>query len=39
LRGFSDLCEERSRYRGSAYHELGKRLRAAYAVQGRETIS
>ena len=34
LRGLSDLCEERGRF-GSAYHDLGKRLRAAYAKKAR----
>lgn len=37
LRGLSDLCEERARQFGAAYHELGKRLRAVYAKQARET--
>jgi hypothetical protein len=39
LRGLSDLCEERARHFGPAYHELGKRLRAIYAKRARETIS
>jgi hypothetical protein len=38
LRGLSDLCEERARFRGSAYHEVGKRLRATYAAAARATI-
>jgi len=38
LRGLSDLCEERARFRGSAYHEVGKRLRANYAAAARATI-
>jgi hypothetical protein len=38
LRGLSDLCEERARHFGSAYHELGKRLRAIYAKRARETV-
>jgi hypothetical protein len=38
LRGLSDLCEERARFRGSAYHEVGKRLRANYAAAARSTI-
>ena len=38
LRGLSDLCEEKGRFE-SAYHVLGKRLRARYAVLARETIS
>jgi hypothetical protein len=38
IRGLSDLCEERARHFGSAYHVLAKRLRAAYAVWARETI-
>jgi len=38
LRGLSDLCEERARFRGSAYHEVGKRLRAIYATAARETV-
>jgi hypothetical protein len=38
LRGLSDLCEERARFRGSAYHEVGKRLRAIYATAARATI-
>jgi hypothetical protein len=38
LRGLSDLCEERARFRGSAYHEVGKRLRATYASAARETM-
>ena len=37
LRGLSDLCEEKGRFDG-AYHELGKRLRARYAVLARETV-
>ena len=36
LRGLSDLCEERARHFGPAYHELAKRLRATYARQARE---
>jgi hypothetical protein len=38
LRGLSDLCEERGRF-GSAYHDLGKRLRAAYAKVARGAAS
>jgi hypothetical protein len=38
LRGLSDLCEERARFRGSAYHEVGKRLRAMYATAARATV-
>jgi cytochrome c553 len=38
LRGLSDLCEERARHFGPAYHELGKRLRAIYAKRARETV-
>ena len=38
LRGLSDLCEERGRHFGPAYHELGKRLRAVYGQRARETI-
>jgi hypothetical protein len=38
LRGLSDLCEERGRF-GSAYHELGKRLRAVYAKVARGCAS
>ena len=37
LRGLSDLCEERARHFGAAYHELAKRLRATYAKRARET--
>lgn len=37
LRGLSDLCEERARHFGPAYHELAKRLRATYAKHARET--
>jgi hypothetical protein len=36
LRGLSDLCEERARHFGPAYHELAKRLRAVYAKRARE---
>lgn len=39
LRGLSDLCEERARHFGPAYHELGKRLRATYAKRARETVA
>ena len=38
LRGLSDLCEERARHFGPAYHELGKRLRAIYAKRARGTV-
>ena len=38
LRGLSDLCEERGRFE-SAYHILGKRLRAAYAKIARGSAS
>lgn len=38
LRGLSDLCEERARHFGSAYHELAKRLRWTYAKRARETV-
>jgi hypothetical protein len=38
LRGLSDLCEERGRF-GSAFHDLGKRLRAAYARVARGSAS
>jgi hypothetical protein len=38
LRGLSDLCEERARHMGPAYHELGKRLRAIYAKRARGTV-
>jgi hypothetical protein len=38
LRGLSDLCEERGRFE-SAYHVLGKRLRAAYAKIARGSAS
>ena len=38
LRGLSDLCEERGRHVGAAYHELGKRLRAIYGNRARETV-
>ncbi len=38
LRGLSDLCEERARHFGPAYHEFAKRLRAVYAKRARETI-
>jgi hypothetical protein len=38
LRGLSDLCEEKGRF-GSAYHELGKRLRAVYAKVSRGSAS
>jgi hypothetical protein len=37
-RGLSDLCEERGRHFGPAYHELAKRLRATYAKAARETL-
>jgi hypothetical protein len=37
LRGLSDLCEERARFYGYAFHETGKRLRAQYAVAARAT--
>jgi hypothetical protein len=37
LRGLSDLCEERARFEGCAFHEAGKRLRAQYAVAARAT--
>ena len=37
LRGLSDLCEERARFEGYAFHETGKRLRAQYAVAARAT--
>ena len=39
LRGLSDLCEERARHFGPAYHELAKRLRAIYAKRARETAA
>lgn len=35
LRGLSDLCEERARFEGYAFHEMGKRLRAQYAAAAR----
>ncbi len=38
IRGLSDLCEERARQFGPAYHELGKRLRAIYAKRAREAV-
>ena len=38
LRGLSDLCEEKGRFK-SAYHVLGKRLRAAYAKVARGSAS
>jgi hypothetical protein len=38
VRGLSDLCEEKGRF-GSAYHCLGKRLRAIYAKVARGTAS
>lgn len=38
LRGLSDLCEERARHFGAAYHELGKRLRAVYRQRALETV-
>lgn len=38
LRGLSDLCEEKGRF-GSAYHDLGKRLRAVYAKVAKGTAS
>ena len=38
LRGLSDLCEEKGRFE-SAYHVLGKRLRAAYAKIARGSAS
>jgi hypothetical protein len=38
LRGLSDLCEERARHFGPAYHELGKRIRATYGKRARETV-
>ena len=38
LRGLGDLCEERARHFGPAYHELAKRLRATYAKRARETV-
>jgi hypothetical protein len=38
LRGLSDLCEEKGRFE-SAYHVLGKRLRAAYAKVARGSAS
>ena len=37
LRGLSDLCEERARFEGHAFHEMGKRLRAQYAAAARAT--
>lgn len=37
LRGLSDLCEERARFEGYAFHETGKRLRAQYAEAARAT--
>jgi hypothetical protein len=37
--GIADLCELRAHYRGPAYVEMAERLRALYAVRGRETIS
>lgn len=37
LRGLSDLCEERARFEGYPYHDLGKRLRAQYAIAARAT--
>lgn len=37
LRGLSDLCEERARFEGYAFHEMGKRLRAQYSVAARAT--
>ena len=39
LRGLSDLCEERARHFGPAYHELAKRLRATYAKRAREAVA
>lgn len=39
LRGLGDLCEERARHFGAAYHELAKRLRATYAKRARETVA
>jgi cytochrome c553 len=36
IRGLVDLCEERARHLGTAYHELAKRLRATYAKRARE---
>ncbi len=38
IRGLSDLCEERARHFGAAYHELGKRLRAVYRQRALETV-
>ncbi len=38
VRGLSDLCEERSRFEGLAYHELGKRLRAQYREVALKTV-
>lgn len=38
LRGLSDLCEERARFHGLAYHELAKRLGASYAILARGTV-
>ncbi len=37
LRGLSDLCEERARFEGYAFHETGKRLRAQYAEAAKAT--
>jgi hypothetical protein len=38
VRGLSDLCEERARFGGLAYHELGKRLRAQYRELALKTV-
>jgi hypothetical protein len=38
VRGMSDLCEEKGRFDG-AYHELGLRLAARYALLGKKTLS
>lgn len=38
VRGLSDLCEERGRFEGLAYHELGKRLRAQYRELALKTV-
>lgn len=38
LRGLSDLCEERARFDGYVFHEMGKRLRAQYAAAARAAL-
>ncbi len=38
VRGLSDLCEEKGRF-GSAFHLLGKRLRAQYSKVARGSAS